>query len=142
MVQPDLFDQKSPQWKVRVLTKVSKTSIAVACHKSTNPFTFYSEICEHVQGHSGVLIKTVDSIMNLHSPPIQLQLEDEFATAASMAQSPGSSYTACAIDVSVGNVDVCLGPFWVRICSCSGIVFALYTNQSRTDLFCRYFQKQ
>lgn len=28
-------------------------------------------------------------------------------------QYPGSSFTACVLDVKVGNVDLCVGNFWV-----------------------------
>ena len=44
---------------------------------------------------------------------LNLTLLSYFASAQSKKQYPGSSFTACVLDVKVGNVDICVGNFWV-----------------------------
>ena len=41
-----------------------------------------------------------------------LTLRDKFASAESKELYPGSSFTACVHDISVGTTDICVGNFW------------------------------
>jgi hypothetical protein len=65
------------------------------------------------KGYSGVLVKTVDQIAKQHTPAITIKKLDGFASAQSREKWPASSYTACAMDVVVGKLDLCVGRFWV-----------------------------
>ena len=44
---------------------------------------------------------------------LNLTLRNFFASAQSKQAFPGSSFTACVLDVKVGKVDICVGNFWV-----------------------------
>ena len=65
----------------------------------------------HWQGNTGVLPSLVEAFaVDLD---LNLTLRDHFASAQSRAQYPGSSFTACVLDVRAGKVDLCVGNFWV-----------------------------
>eukprot|EP01013_Petalomonas_cantuscygni_P023323 TRINITY_DN44749_c0_g1_i1.p1 TRINITY_DN44749_c0_g1~~TRINITY_DN44749_c0_g1_i1.p1 ORF type:complete len:768 (-),score=102.43 TRINITY_DN44749_c0_g1_i1:2694-4997(-) len=40
-------------------------------------------------------------------------LQYRCVSASSEARFPGDSFTACVYDVAIGDVDICVGPFWV-----------------------------
>ena len=65
----------------------------------------------HWKGHTGVL-PTVMAKISDHAS-LNISLRDYFASEQSRTVFPGSSFSACAMDVRVGKVDACVGNFWV-----------------------------
>ena len=66
---------------------------------------------EHWKGWTGVLPAFVESVA--FDLDLNLTLRDYFASAQSKDMFPGSSFTACVMDVRVGKLDACVGNFWV-----------------------------
>ena len=72
--------------------------------KKLLPLTFW----EHCAGVLPTAMKQFQAALELN-----ITLRNYFASPESKRANPGSSFTACAYDVKVGNVDVCIGNFWV-----------------------------
>eukprot|EP00961_Rhodomonas_salina_P256576 3467086-Rhodomonas_salina.1 len=66
-----------------------------------------------LQGWTGVTVEWLYDIFLSFAPRIEVTTSSEWATAASRQVYPGSSYTACVLDVAVGNYDLCIGDFWI-----------------------------
>jgi len=64
------------------------------------------------RGYEGVLIDTLDLLLQTPKPKLSFSLSD-FASESSRALYPLSSYSACCLDVLVGKVDLCIGEFWI-----------------------------
>ena len=64
------------------------------------------------QDTHGILVDLMDALLQAPSPKLNLSLSS-WASESSRAQHPLSIYTACCLDVMVGNVDICIGDFWV-----------------------------
>jgi hypothetical protein len=65
--------------------------------------------------NGGILVKLVTAIAEKHDPPLVPSLLKGFASKRSRSSFPNSSFTACVMDVAVGNIDVCIGNFWLTL---------------------------
>jgi len=65
--------------------------------------------------NGGILVKLVTAIAEKHDPPLVPNLLKGFASKRSRSSFPNSSFTACVMDVAVGNIDVCIGNFWLTL---------------------------
>ncbi|CAJ1420381.1 unnamed protein product, partial [Effrenium voratum] len=65
------------------------------------------------QVYGGAIYDFFQSTLTLFTPMPTANHVDGWATAASRAKFPGSSYTACVHDVAVGNFDICVADLWI-----------------------------
>jgi len=63
-------------------------------------------------GWTGVLNKALEDGFLRFSPTVNVTLDESWSTAISRTKFE-SSWTACVLDVAVGNADMCIGDFWI-----------------------------
>jgi hypothetical protein len=67
------------------------------------------------RGNGGILVKLVNALAAKHDPPLVPRLLTGFGAKRSKSFYPDSSFTACVMDVAVGNIDLCIGNFWMTV---------------------------
>jgi len=60
-------------------------------------------------------VKLVNALAAKHDPPLVPRLLTGFGAKRSKSFYPDSSFTACVMDVAVGNIDLCIGNFWMTV---------------------------
>jgi len=63
-------------------------------------------------GWTGVLNKAMEDGFLRFSPAVSIVLDESWASETSRDKF-SSSWTACVLDVAVGNADMCIGDFWI-----------------------------